>query len=137
MSASEVIKARIREAGGEVEVQLLNGDTAVVKNDYGNCFVSNKLPSQEVNYSIFDIVVDFLKTQPQAKAPKGGCRNSKIGANQCGRGTVMYAIATQYYGKAEGESCYDPLFVIAAILDWANIATNGRGFLKLINPSIW
>ena len=45
----------------------------------------------------------------------------------------MYAIATEYYGKEEGESSFDPLFVIAAILDWAGIARNERGYMELIN----
>jgi hypothetical protein len=49
----------------------------------------------------------------------------------------MYAIATEYYGKEEGESSFDPLFVIAAILDWAGIARNERGYMELINVAIW
>lgn len=44
----------------------------------------------------------------------------------------MYRIATEYYGKAEGESTFDPIFVLAAMLQWAGIAENGRGYLRLI-----
>lgn len=50
----------------------------------------------------------------------------------CAKGTVMYEIATKYYGKVDGNSSFDPLFVIAAILDWANIARNCRGYLELL-----
>ena len=44
----------------------------------------------------------------------------------------MYQIATQYYGKKIGESTFDPLFVLAAMLEWAEIAENGWGYIKLI-----
>lgn len=44
----------------------------------------------------------------------------------------MYEIATKYYGKVDGNSSFDPLFVIAAILDWAKIARNCRGYLELL-----
>lgn len=47
----------------------------------------------------------------------------------------MYAIATKYYGKNDGESSYDPLFVIAAMLEWAGIAKNGHGFIKLLKTN--
>ena len=107
---------------------------SIAGRDY---FVSDKLPYQNVDWSIFDIVVDFLKKQPHGRAVKGGCRSSKVGENKCGKETVMYAIATEYYGKTQGESSFDPLFVIAAILDWAGIATNERGYMELKNVSIW
>ena len=34
-------------------------------------------------------------------------------------------------GKKEGMSVFDPVFVLSAILDWAGIAHNGRGYLEL------
>ena len=30
-----------------------------------------------------------------------------------------------------GDSVYDPVFVLAAVLEWADIAYNGRGYLEL------
>jgi hypothetical protein len=44
----------------------------------------------------------------------------------------MYQIATQYYDKEIGESTFDPLFVLAAMLEWAGIAENGWGYLRLL-----
>lgn len=137
MKASELVIKKLRESGGEAWITLLNGDEARVTIGGRDYFVSDKLPYQNVDWSIFDIVVDFLKKQRYGRAPKGGCRNSKVGEGKCGKDTVMYAIATQYYGKEEGESSFDPLFVIAAILDWAGIARNERGYMELINVAIW
>ena len=33
--------------------------------------------------------------------------------------------------KKEGMSVFDPVFVLSAILDWAGIAHNERGYLEL------
>ena len=137
MKASEIVIQKLKEAGGDAWITLLNGDETRVSIAGRDYFVSDKLPYQNVDWSIFDIVVDFLKKQPHGRAVKGGCRSSKVGENKCGKETVMYAIATEYYGKAQGESSFDPLFVIAAILDWAGIATNERGYMELKNVSIW
>lgn len=137
MKASEVVYLKLKENGGSKRITLLNGDKALVVTDGRSCFGSDKLPNQEVDYSIFDIVVSYLKKQPYGRAVKGGARGSKVGKNKCTKDTVMYAIATEYYGKEEGESSFDPLFVIAAILDWAGIARNERGYMQLFNPSKW
>lgn len=47
--------------------------------------------------------------------------------------TIMFQIATKYYGKKEDETTFDPLFVVAAILDWDQIANNKRGYIELKN----
>ena len=133
MKASEIIRKKLEDSSNESAIiTLYNGEEFNVSMGRGDYFVSEKLPFQQVTFDIFDIVVDFLKSQPNCKARKGGCRNSKVGEDKCTKDTVMYAIATKYYGKSEGESSYDPLFVIAAILEWAGIAKNGHGFIKLI-----
>ncbi len=84
---------------------------------------------------IFDIVYDCIKRQGGI-AYKGSARNSKVGEGKCGKDTIIYAIATEYYGKSEGQSSFDPLFVIAAIMDWANIASNERGYMELIRRDL-
>ena len=136
MKASEIIINKLNSNGGEAYVYLLNGDKAHIQIVDDSYFISNKLPHQKIDFSIFDLVVDFLKSEPHFRAIKGGCRNSKVGEDKCSRGTVMYVIAKKYYGKKDGESSFDPLFVIASILDWANIVRNKRGYMELINASI-
>lgn len=133
MKPSEIIRKKLHESNSNTAtITLYSGESFLVKIGNGDYFVSEKLPFQEISFDIFDIVVDFLKTQPNFKGRKGGCRNSKVGEGNCTKETVMYAIATKYYGKNDGESSYDPLFVIAAMLEWAGIAKNGHGFIKLL-----
>ena len=48
----------------------------------------------------------------------------------CEENTVVGTIAL-HRGRTIGESVFDPVFVIAAILEWAGIAKNGRGELIL------
>jgi hypothetical protein len=43
----------------------------------------------------------------------------------------MYFVATEIYGHKEGESTYDPIFALAAILDNAGVVVNLRGKIKL------
>ena len=44
---------------------------------------------------------------------------------------IMKELAKEYAGKKEGMSVFDPVFVLSAILDWAGIVCNERGYLEL------
>ncbi len=48
----------------------------------------------------------------------------------------MGAVAINYFGKSQGESCYDPVFVLAAVMDWTGVATNMRGYIQLKNMDL-
>lgn len=78
----------------------------------------------------FDGVVDFIK-QNGGRVEKGGCRNNNVGQGNCTKGTLCYYVATECYGKCDGESSFDPVFIIAAILDNAGICKNERGYISL------
>ena len=62
---------------------------------------------------------------------KGMGRNFRLGEGNCTIDTVVGAIGYYYAGKQPGDSVFDPVFVMAAILDWAGIAHNRRGYLEL------
>ncbi len=36
-----------------------------------------------------------------------------------------------YYGHIEGESTFDPVFAVCAILEYAGICNNKRGWLEI------
>ncbi|MCI9146081.1 MAG: hypothetical protein HFJ97_06955 [Eubacterium sp.] len=78
----------------------------------------------------FDCTVDFIK-QNGGRVEKGGCRNSKVAQGNCTKGTLCYYVATECYGKYDGESSFDPIFIIAAILENAGICENERGYIQL------
>lgn len=54
-----------------------------------------------------------------------------MGEPECDETTVVGAIGKYYWGKEDGESVLDPVFVVAAVLEWAGIARNERGELSL------
>lgn len=82
---------------------------------------------------MFDIIVDLLFASEGGRAPKGNGHGKadKVGYGKCTPDTVVGAIAINYFGKGYGESTLDPVFVLAAILDWADIARNCRGYIEL------
>ena len=129
--ASEIIKAKIRENGGKVTVYTSRGlPCEIYAESDGMSFSSNKLPIKpNYEYKVFDEIVKCLREQGGC-AKKGNGRNYKLGEKGCEKNTVVGAIAV-YRGYEEGQSVYDPVFVMAAILEWAGIAKNGRGYLEL------
>jgi hypothetical protein len=130
--ASEIIKAKLRENGGRVVVHTARGlPCEVWAAPDGVSFISDKLPIKPpFRFEVFDMIVDLL-TASNGRARKGNGRNYRVGQPDCDETTVVGYIAKNYFGKKDGESTFDPVFVFSAILEWAGIATNGRGKLIL------
>ena len=130
--ASEIIKAKLLSCGGRVIVYSARGLPCEIWADAdGKSFVSNKLPIKpNYEYRVFDVIVELLLANG-GRARKGNGRNYKLGEPECDETTVVGAIAKNYAGKKNGESVFDPVFVFAAILEWAGIAHNERGGLVL------
>lgn len=130
--ASEIIKGKLKDSGGRVIVGSIRGKTYEIRaaND-GKSFLCNQLPlSPPYQYTVFDVIVDLLKRQG-GRAKKGNGRNNKLGEAGCEDTTVVGAIAKNYAGKNDGNSVFDPVFVLVAVLDWADIAHNYRGYIEL------
>lgn len=133
---SDVIKDRLYKNGGVIDIPLLNGEMCrVVMSKDCKYFTSNKLNKYRLRYdfSVFDVITDLLRRSKGGKANKGAGRgkNDKVGYGKCTKDTVLGAIAINYFGKGLGESTYDPVFVLAAIMDWAGVAHNLRGYIQL------
>ena len=130
--ASDIIRNKLYDNNGSVVIELPKGGScSVYIAESGDAFESDKLGNQTVSFSIFDIIVEFLNSSG-GKAPKGLGRSYKVGYGKCSEETVMYQIATKYYGVEIGKYSFDPLFVLAAMLEWAGIAENGWGYLRLM-----
>lgn len=136
---SEIVKSKLYENGGSITIPLLDGGMCkvFVSND-GQSFKSDKLTSGygrhiTYEYRVFNDIVELLKSSPSGKARKGNAhgKDDKVGFGKCTEDTVVGTIAINYAGKSIGESTYDPVFVLAAILDWAGIAYNRRGWIEL------
>lgn len=131
--ASDIVRTKITNAGGSIIVRQLQRDktASVWLVRGGTKFMSDKLPNYEFTFDIFDIVVDFLR-ENGGYADKGAVRGFNVGKGKFSSDTISYQIATQYWGKVDGETSFDSLFIIAAILEWAGLVENGRGYLRLI-----
>lgn len=129
--ASEIIKAKLKEHGGQVTVYTVRGlPCKIYAEADGKTFTSNKLPIKPpYDYGVFDVIVDLLLRQG-GRARKGNGRNFKLGEAGCEENTVVGAVA-KYRGNQIGSSVFDPVFVLAAVLEWAGIVHNDRGELLL------
>ena len=132
VKASEIIKAKLIEHGGRIIVHTARGlPCEIIAHSDGKSFITKKLPIKPAyEYKVFDVVVDLLLANG-GRARKGNGRNYKLGHPECNENTVVGAIALNYAGKKLGDSVFDPVFVLAAVLEWAGIASNERGELVL------
>lgn len=129
---SEIIKAKLKEQGGHVTVYTKRGlPCEIYAGSDGRTFTSDKLPiDPPYEYDVFNTIIDLLMKQG-GRARKGNGRNYKLGEPGCEENTVVGVIAKKR-GYHAGESVYDPVFVMAAILEWAGLVENGRGELILM-----
>ena len=129
--ASEIIKAKLMDNGGRVTVYTARGlPCELWMNADATSFTSDKLPIKPpYEYRVFDVIVDLLVSQG-GRARKGNGRSYKLGDSNCDKTTVVGAVAIDR-GNRIGDSVFDPVFVLAAILEWAGIAHNERGELVL------
>ena len=130
--ASDIIKMKLMENGGEASVYSLNGKMYKIRAAAdGFSFFCDALPIRPLyTFHHFDSVVELLLRQ-NGKARKGNGRSYKFGHPECDETTVVGVIAKNYSHPQIGDSVFDPVFVFAAILDWAGIAHNARGYLQL------
>ena len=127
--ASEIIKAKLVESGGRAMVRTYTGELREIQAAAnGKQFLCPQLTPYD--YTVFDAVVDLLIKSPGYRARKGNARNFKLSEPGCEENTVAGAVLV-YMGKKPGESGLDPVFILAAVLEWAGIATNGRGYIAL------
>ena len=129
--ASEIIKAKLIEAGGRTMVRLFGGELREISaSPDGKEFLCPQLIPY--SYEIFDAIVDLLIRSPGFRAKKGNARFYKLGEPGCEESTVAGTVLV-YMGKKPGESGLDPVFILAAVLEWAGIAKNGRGEISSHN----
>lgn len=128
-NAADIIKNKLIDCGGIATVQSVSGKSYVIyANPDGASFSCDELPIYQ--YDVFNKIVALL-SQQGGRARKGNGRNCRLGEGDCTEDTVVGYIAKKYFERNNGDSVYDPVFVLAAILDWAGIAHNERGYLEL------
>lgn len=133
---SEIVKDKLVALNGRATIRLLQGESCVIcLNQTGTGFLSDKLNNYKINYefSVFDTIMELLLQKGgEAKKGAGRGRADKVGFGLCGLDTVVGYIAHEYSHIALGQPTYDPVFVLSAILEWAGIAKNCRGYIQLV-----
>ena len=133
---SKQVQNKLMSVGGSATIRLLNGDVCHILLDKDNTgFISDKLNNYSVFYrlEVFDVIQELLQKKG-GRVIKGAGRGKedKVGYGKCGLDTVVGYIAYKYSGIELGGSTFDPVFVLAAILDWANLARNCRGYIEVV-----
>lgn len=132
VKASDIIRNKLYENSGKATVYSVTGKPYMIRAaNGGHSFLCNELPIKPaLTYEVYDVIVDLL-VQQGGSARKGSGRNSALGEGNCTEDTVVGAIGKNYFKAPIGNYVYDPVFVLAAVLDWAGIAHNERGYLSL------
>ncbi len=132
MKASEIIIKKLKESGGRAIIEQLNGRKTDVYFEKNNTFWSEGLANligDGYYFSMFDILEEESYRFPNRSIRKGNARNYKLGESKCDMDTAIGILGYKYYKKNDGESIFEPMHVIAAILDWAGVAKNIRGYI--------
>ena len=120
---------KLVECGGRAMIPLYSGEMReIIAAPNGQEFLCPQLIPY--SYKVFDAIIDLLLRSPGFRAKKGNARNFKLGEPGCEASTVAGSILL-FMGKKPGESGLDPVFILAAVLEWAGLVTNGRGEIAL------
>lgn len=135
--ASDIIRNKLYENGGMAPVYSVTGKPYIIRAANDGCsFLCNELPIKPaLTYEVFDMIVDLL-VQQGGSARKGSGRNSPLGEGNCTEDTVVGAIGKNYFKASLGKYVFDPVFVLASVLDWAGVAHNERGYLSLTSEHL-
>ena len=132
---SDVLRTLYNYNGGEITVTLLKGKKHKVNlsNDEEYLYSITGLgKSYHLKLEWFDKIVKYI-VDNGGRVKKGGSRNkkAKVGYENCAYGTLAHYVAPEGYGKTVGAASYDPIFMVAAILDNAGICKNERGYISI------
>lgn len=138
MKASDIIRNKMLSNNGVLGVETLNGKVHKFYYEKDGDYIHSysALRNQQLKLNCFDIVVEHLKMH-NGKARKGNGHNKgdKVGYGRCTEDTICGCIAINYYHHDIGDSTFDPVFVVCAVLDAVGVCRNGRGYLELIGDA--
>lgn len=130
------IKEKLNDNNGRAIIRLYQGDScAIWFDENGKGLVSTKIPpANQLVWEVFDAAVEVVLNNG-GKAVKDKARSgAKLGSDDLPLNSVEGYIAHKVHGVKEGETAFGPGFVICAVLDWADICKNERGYLTM-NPT--
>lgn len=114
-------------------IPLYNDDLCDIEYDLdGRGLTSSKIPPKDqLIWEAFEAAVEIIISNG-GQAPKGNARSgAKLGSTKLPLNSIEGYIAHKVHNIQPGMAAFGPGFVIAAVLDWAGIADNMRGFVKI------
>jgi len=131
--AIKQIQSKFSGVGSTEQIPLMNGKSyfkATLKHD--GVEVDNLGTQKFLPWKVFEETVRLLSTAPDGKRrQKGNSHNGKLGDKLLPLDSIEGHIAAKVYGKPEGKSVFRRISPVAALLSWASICDNGRGYLSL------
>jgi len=128
------IKEKLNASDGHASIPLFKGDLCEIGYDpNGKGLISPKIPpANQLVWEAFDAAVEVV-IQNGGKAKKGNAQSGgKLGSDKLPLDSVEGYIAHKVHGAELGMTAFGPGFVIAAVLDWADICRNERGYLTIV-----
>lgn len=134
MKIAKLISKVTQDNNGKITIRTLRGKEhdVYLNETEGYIYSETALRHQQIDLKLFDMIVDFMRSQG-GRVTKGNGRNAKVGEGKCPLYSLCGFIATEYYGKQVGESTFDPVFAVVAILDYVGVVKNLRGEVVLVN----
>jgi len=127
------IKEKLNSVDGHTTIPLYSGDDCDIGFDVnGRGLISQKIPpANQLIWEAFDAAVEVV-IKNGGEAVKGKARSgAKLGSDDLPLDSVEGYIANKVHDVQVGETAFGPGFVIAAVLDWAEICHNERGYLRI------
>ena len=128
--ASDIVKSFFSKEGGIAKIETQQGKVFTVDADQYTIGSFDGLRSTRYSYDVFDMIVN-LALSNGGTAKKGNGRNYRVGEKGCELDTLAGMIGHKYHKKQIGESTFDPVFLLVAILDRVGIVYNKRGFIQI------
>lgn len=131
-SIASTIKSKLNEVGGETTIKSGNSSFKVsyADDESGICFETKKGEVKQLPWDAFFATVDILK-EKEGKAIKGDATKAKLGGKELPLDSVEGYVAATVYGKKKRQTVEKTVSEIGTLLDWTDIAKNGRGYLEL------
>ncbi len=129
---TQLLKQKLNQAGGRTTIKLLQGEACEIwYAANGNGLETAKIPiPNQLTWDTFAAAVEIV-IEKGGRAEKGNARAGKLGSERLPFDSVEGYIAHKVHGVQAGESAFGPGFVVCAVLAWAEICKNERGYLSI------
>jgi len=131
--AIQIIKSKFEGIDSSQYVPLMKKGkvfTATLRED--GIEVDNLHNQKLLPWKAFEETIVLLsKSELDKGVRKGNAMNAKLGEDKLSTESVEGNLAIKVFDKKEGDSIFRRVTPVAAILSWANICENKRGYLLL------